>query len=124
MLLGGPHNNNIAGVTVTLKQAQTPEFKEYAAQVIKNAQTLAKALQEKGVCLSPCTQYFVCRTKASTMLMLGKLGNKAICADYLGYKIVTDGTDTHMFLLDIRGFGIDGAKVDTVMEMVSISGMY
>ena len=45
---GGPHNNNIAGVAVALKQATTPEFKNYAEQVIKNAQELANALQDKG----------------------------------------------------------------------------
>ena len=33
---------------MALKQAMTPEFKEYAAQVIKNAQALSKILQKKG----------------------------------------------------------------------------
>jgi len=84
-LQGGPHNNNIAGVAVALKQASTEVFREYSTQVIKNAQSLAKCLQERG------------------------------------YTIVTGGTDTHLFLLDVRELGIDGAKVDIIMELVSIS---
>ena len=47
-LQGGPHNNNIAGVAVALKQAATEEFRSYAKQVILNAQTLASVLTEKG----------------------------------------------------------------------------
>ena len=47
-IIGGPHNNNIAGVAVALKQASTPQFKEYALQVIKNAQAMANALTSKG----------------------------------------------------------------------------
>ena len=47
-LFGGPHENNIAGVAIALKEADTPAFKKYAKQVIKNAQTLAKELQKLG----------------------------------------------------------------------------
>ncbi len=45
---GGPHLNQIAAVAVTLKEANTPAFKKYAKQVIKNAQTLANELQKLG----------------------------------------------------------------------------
>lgn len=47
-LQGGPHLNQIAGVAVALKEASTPAFKKYARQVVKNAQTLAVALQKLG----------------------------------------------------------------------------
>ncbi len=47
-LFGGPHENNIAGVAVALKEADTPAFKKYAKQVIKNAQALAKELSKLG----------------------------------------------------------------------------
>ncbi len=47
-LQGGPHVSQIAGVAVALKEADSPLFKKYAKQVIKNAQTLAKTLQKKG----------------------------------------------------------------------------
>jgi len=48
-LQGGPHMNNIAGIAVALKEAQSPNFAEYAKQVVKNAQKLAEKLKEKGV---------------------------------------------------------------------------
>lgn len=47
-LQGGPHNHNIAGMTVGLGEALKPAFKRYANQVVKNAQALAKALQTEG----------------------------------------------------------------------------
>ena len=47
-LFGGPHENNIAGVAIALKEADTPSFKKYAKQIVKNAQTLAKELQKLG----------------------------------------------------------------------------
>ncbi|XP_062207626.1 serine hydroxymethyltransferase 7-like [Phragmites australis] len=41
---GGPHNNHIAALAITLKQVATPEYKTYIQQVKKNAQALASAL--------------------------------------------------------------------------------
>ncbi|MBU0975496.1 serine hydroxymethyltransferase, partial [Patescibacteria group bacterium] len=43
---GGPFNNNIAGIAVCLKEAMADSFKQYAAQMIKNAQALADRLIE------------------------------------------------------------------------------
>ncbi|GMM32227.1 glycine hydroxymethyltransferase [Martiniozyma asiatica (nom. inval.)] len=37
---GGPHNHTIAALATALKQAATPEFKEYQTQVLKNAKAL------------------------------------------------------------------------------------
>jgi glycine hydroxymethyltransferase len=45
---GGPLEHVIAAKAVALNEASQPEFKEYAAQVIKNAQALAAALVERG----------------------------------------------------------------------------
>lgn len=45
---GGPHNNTIAGVAVALKQAATPEFKQYAKQVRTNAVAVADTLKGHG----------------------------------------------------------------------------
>lgn len=84
-LQGGPHNHAIAGVGVALKQAQTPMFKEYQQQVLKNAKSMAKALIDSG------------------------------------YSIVSGGTDNHLVLLDLRPRGIDGARVEKVLEMSSIT---
>lgn len=46
-LQGGPHMNAIAAIAVTLKRAQTEEFKEYAKQVLVNSKTLAQALTDR-----------------------------------------------------------------------------
>lgn len=50
-LQGGPHMNAIAAIAVTLLKAQTPEFKEYAEQVLINAKTLAAELMDRQVSL-------------------------------------------------------------------------
>ncbi len=47
-LQGGPHVNQIAAVAVALKEANTPAFKKYAKQVVKNADVLAKELTKLG----------------------------------------------------------------------------
>ena len=48
MLQGGPHNHQIGGVAVALKEANSDEFKQYTQAVIKNAQALARGLLNKG----------------------------------------------------------------------------
>jgi glycine hydroxymethyltransferase len=47
-LQGGPHNHTTAAIAVTLKEAATPAFKVYAAQIVANAKALAAALVERG----------------------------------------------------------------------------
>ena len=47
-LQGGPHMNNIAAKAVAFGEALKPEFKDYAAQVIKNASKLAEELIARG----------------------------------------------------------------------------
>ena len=48
-LQGGPHMNAVAGIAVTLEKAQTAEFRDYAVQVLANAQALAQGLMAAGV---------------------------------------------------------------------------
>jgi len=84
-LQGGPHNHAIAGVAVALKQAQSPMFREYIGQVIKNSKAMATALLSKG------------------------------------YTLVSGGTDNHLVLVDLRPKGIDGARAERVLELVSIT---
>ncbi len=43
-LQGGPHLNQIAAVAVALKEADSPAFKKYISQVVKNAKVLANEL--------------------------------------------------------------------------------
>jgi glycine hydroxymethyltransferase len=45
---GGPILQSVAAKAVCFKLAGEPEFKTYAAQVVKNASAMAKALQERG----------------------------------------------------------------------------
>ena len=48
-LQGGPHMNNIAAMAVAFAEADTPEFKKYAEQVVKNAKVLAETLKSEGL---------------------------------------------------------------------------
>jgi glycine hydroxymethyltransferase len=45
---GGPHMHVIAAKAVAFHEALQPEFKEYAAQIVKNASALADALTARG----------------------------------------------------------------------------
>ncbi|KAI6789229.1 Serine hydroxymethyltransferase, partial [Hortaea werneckii] len=82
---GGPHNHTITALAVALKQAQSPEFRQYQEQVIKNAKQMEHSFKSRG------------------------------------YKLVTDGTDNHMVLLDLKPVGLDGARVEAVLEQVNIA---
>ena len=48
-LQGGPHNNTTAGIAICLEEADTPEFKKYGEQTIKNAKVLAEKLVKGGL---------------------------------------------------------------------------
>lgn len=48
-LQGGPHDHQTAAIAVALKEAATPEFKEYGAQIVKNAKKLAETLVANGI---------------------------------------------------------------------------
>lgn len=39
----------------------------------------------------------------------------------LGHKLVTDGTDNHMVLLDLKPQKLDGARVEAILEQVNIA---
>ncbi|XP_031504761.1 serine hydroxymethyltransferase 3, chloroplastic [Nymphaea colorata] len=39
----------------------------------------------------------------------------------LGYKLVSGGTDNHLALVDLRPMGIDGARVEKILDMSSIT---
>jgi len=43
---GGPHNHTIMALGVALRQAATPEFKEYQEAVLANAKALARRLSD------------------------------------------------------------------------------
>lgn len=82
---GGPHNHTITALAVALKQAQSPEFKQYQQQVKKNAKALEEEFKSRG------------------------------------YKLVTDGTDNHMVLVDLKPFSLDGARVEAVLDQINVA---
>lgn len=48
-LQGGPQMNNIAAKAVCFKEAMQPSFKEYAKQIVLNANAMAKVFRDAGV---------------------------------------------------------------------------
>jgi len=63
----------------------TPEWVDYAKQILANATTLASALQK------------------------------------MGYKLVTDGTDNHLVLWDLRPQKMTGSKYELVCDACNIT---
>ena len=49
MMQGGPLEHCIAGKAVALKEAMTPEYKDYAHRVVRTARALAQGLAEEGL---------------------------------------------------------------------------
>jgi len=47
-LQGGPHDHQTAAIAVALREASTPEFKDYARRIVENARALADALLAAG----------------------------------------------------------------------------
>ncbi|MEW6482183.1 MAG: serine hydroxymethyltransferase [bacterium] len=69
---GGPLMHIIAAKAICFKEALSPDFKEYAKQVVRNASVLAESLTS------------------------------------FGFKLITGGTDNHLFLIDLSPMGITG----------------
>ena len=78
-LQGGPLMHVIAAKAVALGEALRPEFRQYQAQVKKNAVVMAAALAKRGL------------------------------------RIVSGGTDCHMFLLDLRAKNITGKDAEDAL---------
>eukprot|EP00878_Enallax_costatus_P005379 GHUV01005648.1.p1 GENE.GHUV01005648.1~~GHUV01005648.1.p1 ORF type:complete len:434 (+),score=101.11 GHUV01005648.1:241-1542(+) len=80
-LQGGPHNHTIAALAVALKQASTPEFKQYQQQVVANCQALSQRMTELGYnivsgellvvcCLPACLPKLMCMVGLVSMTFL------------------------------------------------------
>ena len=82
---GGPLEHAIAAKAVAFGEALKPEFKEYSAQVIANAQAMAEAFKARD------------------------------------FKLVSDGTDNHLILVDLRCIGMTGKKADALVSQVNIT---
>ncbi|KAF1963394.1 SHMT-domain-containing protein [Byssothecium circinans] len=88
---GGPHNHTITALAVALQQAQTKEFKAYQQAVLANSKALA-----------------------------ARLGNSKEEGG-LGYNVVSGGTDNHLVLVDLKDKGVDGARVERILELVGVA---
>ncbi|WGS64741.1 serine hydroxymethyltransferase [Marinitoga aeolica] len=82
---GGPLMHVIAAKAVAFKEALSPEFKDYQAQVIKNAKKLAEEMEK------------------------------------LGFRIVSGGTDSHLFLVDLNEKGVTGKAAEKALEASGIT---
>lgn len=82
---GGPHDHITAAKAVAFGEALKPEFKEYAKQVIKNAQILANEFIN------------------------------------MGYRIISNGTDNHLMVVDMTNKDLPGKDVEIILDKVGIS---
>ncbi len=82
---GGPLMHVIAGKAAAFGEALTPEFKQYAQDVVDNADILAKTVKEGG------------------------------------YALVSDGTDTHVVLVDLRPKGLTGRDAENALGRVGLT---
>jgi len=82
---GGPLMHIIAAKAVALKEAETEEFRQYQRQIIKNAKSLALALNKSD------------------------------------YRIVSGGTDNHMFLVDLTSKNITGKVASEILDKIHIT---
>ncbi|MGJ3501501.1 Serine hydroxymethyltransferase 2 [Piscirickettsia salmonis] len=82
---GGPLMHVIAAKAVAFKEAMAPEFKDYQAQVLKNAKAMVSVLMARG------------------------------------YKVVSNGTENHLFLVDLIDKDITGKEAEEALGRVNIT---
>ncbi|MDQ3963769.1 MAG: serine hydroxymethyltransferase [Actinomycetota bacterium] len=82
---GGPMMHSIAAKAVAFAEAATEEFRDYARQIVANAQQMATTLTEEGL------------------------------------RIVSDGTDNHLMLVDLRPVGLTGKDAEARLDDVGIT---
>lgn len=78
-LQGGPHNHTTAAIGVALKEATTPAFRAYGAQIVRNAKALADELLARGFSLvSGGTDNHLILIDLTNKHLHGKPGAKAL----------------------------------------------
>jgi glycine hydroxymethyltransferase len=82
---GGPLMHIIAAKAVCLKEAGEPGFREYAKQIVANAQKLAAEIARAG------------------------------------FRIVSGGTDNHLFLVDLYSRGLTGKEAQPALDRAGIT---
>lgn len=83
---GGPIMQMVAAKAVAFGEALRPEFREYAQQIVKNAQHLANELMARGA------------------------------------KLITNGTDNHLMLVDcVQSWGRSGKELEAALDRIGIT---
>jgi glycine hydroxymethyltransferase len=82
---GGPLQHVIAAKAVAFGEILTPEFGEYAKQIVVNAQAMAKAFVQKD------------------------------------YQLISNGSDNHLMLIDLRNKNISGKKAEQALVRADIT---
>ena len=121
-LQGGPLMHVIAAKAVAFKEAMTPEFKAYQAQVIKNAQIVAQTLTERGLrIVSGGTQSHVMLVDLRSKKITGKDAEVALGAAHMTINknaipndpekpMVTSGVRIGTPAMTTRGFKDEEAR--------------
>jgi glycine hydroxymethyltransferase len=81
---GGPLNNHIAAKAVCFAEAATQDYRDYAAQVVTNADAMSAAVMDEGA------------------------------------RVVSGGTDNHMFSIDLRSIDEDLTGRDAARLLSSV----
>ena len=84
-LQGGPLMHVVAAKAVAFHEAQQPDFRTYAAEIVANARALADSLVAEG------------------------------------FRIVSGGTDNHLFLVDLRPFGVTGKIAQEALDRAGVT---
>lgn len=79
-LQGGPHEHIIAAKAVAFKEAMSPEFKNYAQQIVKNAKILAETLMQEGIKL-------VSGGTDNHLMLIDLIKTKTIARPAMGRKV-------------------------------------
>jgi glycine hydroxymethyltransferase len=82
---GGPLEHVIAAKAIAFGEILSDEYTDYAKQIIKNAQAMAKAFVSKG------------------------------------YQLISNGTDNHLMLIDLRNKNISGKKAEQALVQADIT---
>lgn len=119
---GGPLMHVIAAKAVAFKEALAPEFKEYAAQVVRNAQVLAETLVSRGLrIVSGKTESHVMLVDLRAKGITGKDAEQALGKAHITVNknaipndpekpFVTSGIRLGTPAMTTRGFGAEQAE--------------